>query len=111
MGFCNSAQFPIFFLSPVSFFQFFKKYFDLPANFTFGSVSDENNPSTQNVSSPVESIVEACWRKVPFSENFLPEEPCLGKLLFVATLLSGPGLLEKLILRPHYYFFCEGGPW
>ena len=65
----------------------------------------------QNMSSPVGSILEACWRKVPFSENFLPKGPSLGKLLFGATLLSGPGLLEKLILRPPLLLFCGGGPW
>ena len=108
MGFCNPAQFSNFFLYPVSFFQFFKKCFDLPANcLSLMKIT----PLLQNVCSLVGSILEACWRKVPFSENFLPKGPSLGKLLFGATLLSGPGLLEKLILRPPLLLFCGGGPW
>ena len=64
----------------------------------------------QNVSSPVGSILEACWRKVPFSDELLPDEPRVGKLVG-ATLLSGPGLLEKLILRPPtIVFFVVEGP-
>ena len=64
----------------------------------------------QNVSSSdlVESVLGACLRKVPFSDEFLPEEPCLGKLAG-ATLLSRLGLLEKLIIR-RITVFCGEGP-
>lgn len=43
--------------------------------------------------------MEACRRKVAFSDKLLPEEACLGKLVG-ATLLSGPRLLEKQVIRP-----------
>ena len=55
--------------------------------------------------------METCSRKVPFSDELLPEETCLGKLVG-AILLSGPGLPEKCILRPPttVLFFVVEGP-
>ena len=56
--------------------------------------------------------METCSRKVPFSDELLPEETCLGKLVGT-TLLSGPGLPEKRILRPPttvFFFYVVEGP-
>ena len=101
MEFCNSVQFPKF-LCPqlVSSNSLKNVVICLSASLLAESLV-KITLLVQNVSSPVGSILEGCWRKVPFSDEL--EEPCLRKLVS-ATLLSGPGLLEKLILLPHYCF-------
>ena len=47
---------------------------------------------------------------VDFSDELLPEEYCLGKLVGV-ILLSGPGLLEILTLHPPLLFSCGEESW
>ena len=97
MGFFNSAQFPkIFCPQSVSSNSLKTVLICLPTSLLAVSLM-KLTLLLQNVSSPVGSNLEACWRKVPFCENVLPEEPCLGKLLFCGARLSGPGLLKKLI--------------
>ena len=90
---------------------FLRKCCDLPAKIFFGSVSCENNPCTTECifSDLVESILKACWRKVLFSYELLPDESCLGELVG-ATLLSGPALLRKFIIRLPILFFVVEGP-
>ena len=94
MGFCNPAQFPKFFCPQLVSSKSLKNVLMcLPASLLAASLV-KITLFLRNVSSPVGSLPETCWRKVPFSDELLPEDPCLGKLVG-AIRLSRPGLLEN----------------
>ena len=114
MGFCNPAQFPKFFCpSSISSNSLENVLICLPTSLLAVSLM-KITFLLQNVSFPAGSILEACWRKVSFSENFylsnlVWENCCLVQLCYLDLVFSknwfyAPPSLPLLL-------FYGGGPW